>query len=164
MHELCALTINKKKYVSLFFIFSFFEHVSQFPSKKGEQGRRKQPSDGSKLSTIPRITGTQASRGVWRHAPRKFLKIRCPSMLFLAHFHYCMKDILYITLEVQAAQNVSIQNDLTWKTKKNFLQLVVRPKPDKPDRFCRPWRSISVISAVFMLSTMCTTNCYQCVV
>ena len=61
----------KEKYVSLFFIFSFFfEHVSQFPSKKREQGWRKQPGDGSaKLSTIPRITGTQASRGVWGHAP-----------------------------------------------------------------------------------------------
>ena len=48
--------------------------------------------------------------------PRKFLKLRCPNMLFLAHFnfHYIsMKDILYITLKVQAAQNVSIQNDLT---------------------------------------------------
>jgi len=33
-------------------------------------------------------------------------------MLFLAHFHYSMKDILYITLKVQVAQNVSIQNGL----------------------------------------------------
>ena len=38
-------------------------------------------------------------------------------MLFLAHFHYYMKDILYITLKVQAAQNISMQNDLTWKKK-----------------------------------------------
>jgi len=54
------------------------------------QGRRKQPGDGpAKLSTIPGVTGIQASRGVWGHAPpRKFLKIRCPNMLFLAHFHY----------------------------------------------------------------------------
>ena len=34
------------------------------------QGRRKQPGDGpAKLSTIPRVTGIQASRGVWGHAP-----------------------------------------------------------------------------------------------
>ena len=48
----------------------------------------------------------------WAH---KYLggKIRYPNMLFLAHFHYYMKDILYITLKVQAEQNVSIQNDLT---------------------------------------------------
>jgi len=79
-----------------------------------QQGRRKQLGDGpAKLSTIPRIMDTQASRGVWGHAPRKFLKIRYLNMLFLAHFHYYMKDILYITLKVQAAQNISTQNDLT---------------------------------------------------
>ena len=34
------------------------------------QGWQKQPGDGLvKLSTIPKITGTQASRGVWGHAP-----------------------------------------------------------------------------------------------
>ena len=53
------------------------------------QGWRKQPGDGlAKLSTIPRITGTQASRGSggMPSPPRKFLKIRCPNMLFLAHY------------------------------------------------------------------------------
>ena len=51
-----------------------------------------------------------------------------------------MKDILYITLKVQAAQNVSTHNDL-----KNgifiyllFLQLMVQLKPEQPDRFRQP--------------------------
>ena len=55
------------------------------------QGRWKQPGDGpAKLSTIPRIMSTQATRGGSGGMPplRKFLKIRCPNMLFLTHFHY----------------------------------------------------------------------------
>ena len=40
-----------------------------------QQGRRKQPGDGpSKLSTISRITGTQASREVWGHAPQEIFE------------------------------------------------------------------------------------------
>ena len=54
-----------------------------------QQGPQNQPGDGpAKLSTISRITGTQASRGSVGMPPRKFLKIRCPNMIFLAHFRY----------------------------------------------------------------------------
>ena len=36
------------------------------------QGRRKQPGVGpAKLSTIPRITGTQIFGGIWGHVPLK---------------------------------------------------------------------------------------------
>jgi len=54
-----------------------------------------------------------------------------------------MKDILHITLKVEAAQNVRIQQcDLkTKKKEKEFflnLQLMVRPKPEQPDRFRQP--------------------------
>ena len=45
------------------------------------------------------------------------LKIRYPNMLFWHIFTINMKDILYITLKVQAAQNVSIQNDMKNKKK-----------------------------------------------
>jgi len=73
------------------------------------QGWQKQPGDGlDKLSIIPRITGTQASRGVW-----KFLRLDAQICYFWHIFTISMKDTLYITLKVQAAQNVSIQNDLT---------------------------------------------------
>jgi len=34
--------------------------------------------------------------------------------IFGTFFTINLKDILYITLKVQAEQNVSIQNDLTW--------------------------------------------------
>ena len=76
------------------------------------QGWRKQPGDGpAKLSTIPRIMGTQASRGVWGHAPPgNFWKLDAQICYFWHIFTISMKDILYITLKVQA---VSIQNDLT---------------------------------------------------
>ena len=55
--------------------------------------------------------------------PRKVLKIRCPNMLFRHIFTLSIKDILYITLKVQAAQNVSTQNDLKMKTKKFFFTI-----------------------------------------
>jgi len=83
------------------------------------QGWRKQPGDGlAKLSTIPRITGTQASRGVGGIPPENFWKLDAQICYFWHIFTISMKDILYITLKVQA---VSIQNDLTWKTKKKEI-------------------------------------------
>ena len=106
------------------------------------QGRWKQPDDGlAKLSTIPRIMGTQASRGSGGMPPGNFWKLDAPICYFWHIFTISMIDILYITLKVQAAQNVSIQNDLTWKTyktKKIFFQLMVWQKLDKPDCFRQP--------------------------
>ena len=107
------------------------------------QGWRKQPDDGlAKLSTIPRIMSTQAFRGSGGMPPGNFWKLDAQICYFWQIFTISMMDILYITLKVQAVQNVSIQNDLTWKTKQNkqnfFLQLMVRQKPDKPDCFCQP--------------------------
>jgi len=60
---------------------------------------------------------------------RKFLKIRCANSYFWHIFTISMKEILYITLKVQAAQNVSIQNDLEIENffKFIFLQLMVQP-------------------------------------
>ena len=54
--------------------------------------------------------------------------------IFWHIFTISMKDILYITLKAQAAQNFSIQNDL--KNKNNKIN--DRPKPDKLDRFHQP--------------------------
>ena len=80
-------------------------------------GRREQPGDGpAKLSTIPRIMDTQASRGVWGHAPQEIFE-NAQICYFQHIFTISMKDILYITLKVQAAQNVSIQHDLKNKQK-----------------------------------------------
>ena len=67
--------------------------------------------------------GTQASKG---HAPpREFWKLDAQICYFWHIFTINMKAILYITLKVQAAQNVTTQNDLTWKTKKfkNFFTI-----------------------------------------
>ena len=55
-----------------------------------------------------------------------------------------MKDILYITLKVQAAQNVSSYTEWLDSKKKIFLQLMVWPKPEKPDRLRRPWITLLI--------------------
>ena len=123
------------------------------PSKIPLQGQRKQPGDGpTKLSTIPRITGTQASRVVWGHAPRKFLKIRCPNMLFFSTFSLLAWKI-YCTLHSKYKQHkMSVYKMTTWK-KKNFfldlffLQLLVRTKPEKLD--CFRWPCTGTILCMF---------------
>jgi len=48
--------------------------------------------------------------------PQEIFELDAQICYFWHIFTINMKDILYITLKVQAAQNVSIQNDLTWKT------------------------------------------------
>jgi len=65
-----------------------------------------------------------------------------------------MKDILYITLKVQAVYK------MTWlekpkKKKKFFLQLMVQPKPGKSDRFRRAW-SGKAKSTIFYLIPLIT--------
>jgi len=48
---------------------------SQIVYSHAIQGQWKQPGDGTaKLSTIPRIMGTQASRGVWGHATEEIFE------------------------------------------------------------------------------------------
>ena len=79
------------------------------------QGWRKQPGNGpAKLSTIPRIT---LLRGLGACPLGNFWKWDTQICYFWHIFTISMKYILYITLKVQAAQNVRIQNDLTWKQK-----------------------------------------------
>ena len=54
-----------------------------------QKGRHGQPSDGlAKLSTMHEIMGTQPLGRSGGMPPRKFLKIKCPNILFLEHFHY----------------------------------------------------------------------------
>jgi len=94
--------------------------------------------------------------------PRKFLKIRCPNILFLAHFHYYHERYVVHYTKVQA---VSIQNDLTWKTKKIFFcfsqffsQLMVQPKPDKPDCFHWPLCIEVTSRTTWLVHISVTTN------
>ena len=76
------------------------------------QGWQKQPGDGpAKLSTIPRIMGTQATRGSeGMPPPGNFWKLDAQICYFWHIFTITMKDIMYITLK----HKVSVYK-MTWK-------------------------------------------------
>ena len=100
------------------------------------QGRQKQPDDGpAKLSTIPRITGTQASRrsGAWN-----FWKLDAQYAIFGTFSLLAWK--IYCTLHSRYKQHKMSVYKMTWlekQTKKNFFFII--NGLDKLDCFCRPW-------------------------
>ena len=94
---------------------------------EAKQGRQKQSGDGpTKLSTIPRITGTQAPRWSEGMSPKDIFENWMPKYAIFGTFSLLAWK-MYFTLHLRYKQHKTSVYKMTWKTKNKTIFTINGP-------------------------------------